>query len=87
MTDWPKDVSNAGSRFALDCAHRVINDRDSSLPFETRTKRSEDQLLREEEGVIFEYNVRTELVALHKVVDLGLIDDFQERTEATLRAI
>jgi predicted RecB family nuclease len=87
MTEWPKDVSNAGSRFALDCAHRVINDRDSSLPFETRTKRSEDQLLREEEGVLFEFNIRTELVALHKVVDLGLIEDFQERTEATLRAI
>jgi predicted RecB family nuclease len=52
-----------------------------------RTKRSDDQLLREEEGVLFEYNVRTELVALHKVVDLGLIDDYQERTEATLRAI
>jgi predicted RecB family nuclease len=52
-----------------------------------RTKRSDDQLLREEEGVLFEYNVRTELVALHNVVDLGLIDDYQERTEATLRAI
>ena len=87
MTEWPKDVSSAGSRFALDCAHRVINDRDSSLPFETRTKRSEDQLLREEEGVLFEFNIRTELVALHNVVDLGLIEDFQERTEATLRAI
>jgi predicted RecB family nuclease len=87
MTDWPKDASNAGSRFALDCAHRVINDRDPSLSFEMRTKRSDDQLLREEEGVLFEYNVRTELVALHNVVDLGLIDDYQERTEATLRAI
>ena len=87
MTEWPKEVSNAGSRFALDCAHRVINDRDSSLPFETRAQRSEDQLLREEEGVLFEFNVRTELVALHKVVDLGLIDDYQERTGATLRAI
>jgi hypothetical protein len=73
MTDWPKDASNAGSRFALDCAHRVINDRDPSLSFEMRTKRSDDQLLREEEGVLFEYNVRTELVALHNVVDLGLI--------------
>ena len=87
MTEWPKDVSNAGSRFALDCAHRVINDRDPSLPFESRTERSEDQLLREEEGVLFEFNVRTELVTLHNVVDLGLIDDYQERTEATLRAM
>ena len=87
MTEWPTDVSNAGSRFALDCAHRVINDRDPSLPFESRTERSEDQLLREEEGVLFEFNVRTELVTLHNVVDLGLIDDYQERTEATLRAM
>ncbi len=87
MTAWPKEVSNAGTRFALDCAHRVINDRDLSLPFEKRTKRSEDQLLREEEGVLFEFKIRTELVELHKVVDLGLIDDYSERTEATLRAI
>ena len=87
MTEWPKGVDNAGSRFALDCAHRVVNDRDPSLPIEIRADRSEDQKLREEEGNLFEYNVRTELAALHKVVDLGLIDDYQERTEATIRAM
>ena len=87
MTEWPKGVSNAGSRFALDCAHRVVNDRDPSLPTELKAARSEDQTLREEEGVLFEYNIRTELIALHKVVDLGLINDYKERTEATIRAM
>ena len=87
MTDWPKDLSVAGSRFTLDCAHRVVNDRDPSLPTELKADRSEDQLLREEEGVLFEYNVRTELITLHKVVDLALINDYKERTEATIRAI
>jgi predicted RecB family nuclease len=87
MTDWPKDLSDAGSRFTLDCAHRVVNDRDASLPTELKADRSEDQTLREEEGVLFEYNIRTELVALHKVVDLALINDYKERTEATIRAI
>ena len=87
MTDWPKDLSVAGSRFTLDCAHRVVNDRDLSLPTELKADRSEDQLLREEEGVLFEYNVRTELITLHKVVDLALINDYKERTEATIRAI
>jgi len=87
MTEWPKDVNHAGSRFTLDCAHRVVNDRDPSLPIELRTKRTEDQLLREEEGVLFEYRIRTELVTLHKVVDLALTDDYTERTEATIRAV
>ena len=87
MTEWPKGVSNAGSRFALDCAHRVVNDRNPSLPIELKAARSEDQTLREEEGVLFEYNIRTELIALHKVVDLGLIDDYKEQTEATIRAM
>ena len=87
MTDWPKDLSDAGSRFTLDCAHRVVNDRDSSLPTELKVDRSEDQTLREEEGILFEYNIRTELIALHKVVDLALINDYKERTEATIRAI
>ena len=87
MTDWPKGLSVAGSRFALDCAHRVVNDRDPSLPTDLKADRSEDQLLREEEGVLFEYNIRTELIALHKVVDLALINDYKERTEATIRAI
>ena len=87
MTDWPKDLSVAGSRFTLDCAHRVVNDRDPSLPTELKVDRSEDQTLREEEGILFEYNIRTELIALHKVVDLALINDYKERTEATIRAI
>ena len=87
MTDWPKDLSVAGSRFTLDCAHRVVNDRDPSLPTELKADRSEDQTLREEEGVLFEYNIRTELIALHKVVDLALVNDYKERTEATIRAI
>jgi predicted RecB family nuclease len=87
MTDWPKELSDAGSRFTLDCAHRVVNDRDASLPTELKADRSEDQTLREEEGVLFEYNIRTELIALHKVVDLALISDYKERTEATIRAI
>ena len=87
MTDWPKDLSVAGSRFTLDCAHRVVNDRNPSLPTELKADRSEDQTLREEEGVLFEYNIRTELIALHKVVDLALVNDYKERTEATIRAI
>ena len=87
MTDWPKDLSDAGSRFTLDCAHRVVNDRDSSLPTELKVDRSEDQTLREEEGILFEYNIRTELIALHKVIDLALVNDYKERTEATIRAI
>ena len=87
MTQWPENLINAGSRFTLDCAHRVVNDRDASLPIELRAIRTEDQLLREDEGVRFEYNVRTELVGLHKVVDLGLTDDYTERTEATIRAM
>ena len=87
MTDWPTDLSVAGSRFTLDCAHRVVNDRDPSLPTELKADRSEDQTLREEEGVLFEYNIRTELIALHKVVDLALVNDYKERTEATIRAI
>ena len=87
MTNWPKDLSVAGSRFTLDCAHRVVNDRDPSLPTELKADRSEDQTLREEEGVLFEYNIRTELIALHKVVDLALVNDYKERTEATIRAI
>jgi predicted RecB family nuclease len=87
VTDWPKDLSDAGSRFTLDCAHRVVNDRDPSLPTELKVDRSEDQTLREEEGILFEYNVRTELIALHKVIDLALVNDFKERTEATIRAI
>lgn len=87
MTDWPKDLSVAGSRFTLDCAHRVINDRDPSLPTELKVDRSEDQTLREEEGILFEYNIRTELIALHKVIDLALVNDYKERTEATIRAI
>ena len=76
MTEWPKGVSNAGSRFALDCAHRVVNDRNPSLPTDLKSARSEDQLLREEEGVLFAYNIRTELIALHKVVDLALISNY-----------
>ena len=87
MTDWPKDLSDAGSRFTLDCAHRVVNDRDSSLPTELKVDRSEDQTLREEEGILFEYNIRTELIALHKVIDLALVNDYKERIEATIRAI
>ena len=87
MTDWPKDLSDAGSRFTLDCAHRVVNDRDPSLPTELKAARSEDQTLREEEGHLFEYNIRTELIALHKVVDLALINDYKEQKEATIRAI
>lgn len=87
MNDWPKSLALASSRFTLDCAHRVVNDRDPLLPNDLKAVRSEDQLLREEEGILFEYNVRTELVAIHNVVDLGLIVDYQERSEATLRAI
>ena len=87
MTDWPKSLALASSRFTLDCAHRVVNDRDPLLPSDLKAARSEDQLLREEEGILFEYNVRTELASLHNVVDLGLIYDYKERSEATLRAI
>lgn len=87
MTDWPKGISVASSRFALDCAHRVVNDRDPSLPTELKADRSEDQTLREEEGILFEYNIRTELIALHKIFDLGLINDYKERTDATIRAM
>lgn len=87
MISWPTDVRAAGSRFVLDCAHREVNDRDSSLSIELRAEKTEDQTLREDEGILFEYNVRTELVAIHNVVDLGLIVDYQERSEATLRAI
>jgi predicted RecB family nuclease len=84
---WPEGVANAGSRFALDCAHRVVNDRDPALSFGQRTERTEEQLLREEEGLQFEYEIRTELASHHRVLDLGLIEDFNDRTEATLRAI
>ena len=87
MIVWPNGVANAGSRFALECAHREINDRDPALSISQRTERTEEQLLREEEGIQFEYEIRTGLASHHKVFDLGLIEDFNERTEATLKAI
>jgi len=87
LANWPQGVRFAGSRFVVDCAHREINDRDSSLSPELHAEKTEDQALREHEGIHFEYIVRTELASLHNVVDLGLINDYKERSEATLRAI
>jgi len=85
--EWPLQMRNAGSRFTRDCAHREVNDRDPRLTENMKADKTEFQLSLEEEGVYFEFLIRTELAKMHKVADLALIDDYPERTETTLRAI
>ncbi len=79
----PDDIG--GSRFAVGCAHREVNDRNSRYDGLAVLSVDDQQQMRFEEGLDFESLVFAELSRLHKVSSMRVFDDVESATTQAMR--
>ena len=75
----------ADSRFAIGCAHREVNNRDTSIDTSVRRAPSAQLQLLFDQGYLFEASVFATLESLHKVTSLR--DQGADIEGATIRAM
>lgn len=78
----PGDVG--GSRFAIGCAHREVNDRNTRYDGLALLPVDDQQQMRFDEGLDFEADVFAALSKLHQVSSMRVFDDAEEATVAAM---
>lgn len=79
----PDDVG--GSRFAVGCAHREVNDRNTRYDGLALLPVDDQQQMRFDEGLDFEAEVFAELSGLHKVSSMRVFDDAETATAQAMQ--
>ena len=81
----PRPGDIGGSRFAVGCAHREVNDRNSRYDGLALLPVDDQQQMRFDEGLEFEADVFAELSKLHKVSTMRVFDDAESATAQAMQ--